>query len=88
MPFPGRVGQFFFFIGFLALVIFYASDQAHSPIYTLLCSGVLLFPLGLYMMWRYRNPPPESDRFNTLRRMRQRRLGKQQDNKKNKPQRQ
>ena len=86
MPFLGRVGQFFFFIGFLALVIFYASDQARSPIYDLLCSGALLFPLGLYMMWRYRNPPPESDRFYTLRRIRDRRLGKQQDKQKNRPQ--
>lgn len=73
MTFRGRIGQFFFFMGFLGLVIYFATNQAGMPRYTFLCSGVLLFVLGVYMMWKYRNPPTPSDRFSTLRRMRENR---------------
>lgn len=75
MHFFGRMGQFFFFIGFLGLVIFYASDQAGDPLYDLLCGSGLLLPFGLFLMWRFRKPASPSRRFNLLRRMRARRLG-------------
>lgn len=69
MTFAGRIGQFFFFIGFLGLIVFIATDQANMPRYTYLCGGVLLFVLGVYMMWKYRNPPAPSERFRTWKRL-------------------
>ncbi|MGW8249694.1 MAG: hypothetical protein ACWGO1_03560 [Anaerolineales bacterium] len=71
MTFRGRIGQFFFFMGFLGLIIFFATDQADMPRFTFLCAGVLLFVLGIYMMWKYRSPPTPSERFSTLRRLRE-----------------
>jgi len=69
MTFRGRIGQFFFFIGFVGLIIFIATDQANMPRYTYLCSGIVLFVIGIYMMWKYRNPPSPSERFRTWKRM-------------------
>lgn len=79
MTFRGRIGQFFFFMGFLGLIIYFATDQADMPRYTYLCGGLLLFVLGLFMMWRYRNPPTPSERFSTLRRLRENREIKRRD---------
>lgn len=73
MTFRGRIGQFFFFMGFLGLVIFFATEQAGIPRYTYLCAGTLLFVLGVYMMWKYRSPPTPSERFSTLRRLQENR---------------
>lgn len=64
-----RIGQFFFFLGFLCLIIFFATSQVDMPQYPYLCSGVVLFALGVYLMWTYRNPPQPSDRFSTWRKL-------------------
>lgn len=79
MTFFGRIGQFLFFIGFLGLVIFFATDQAGMPRYTFFCGGFVMFIFGVYMMWRYRNPPEPSDRFRMLRRMSENRELKRQE---------
>jgi len=79
MTFYGRIGAFFFFVGFLGLVVFCASSQAKTPIYSYLCVGSLLFFGGAYMMWKYRNPPVESDRFHTYRKMQEGRRKKRED---------
>lgn len=69
MSFYGRIGQFLFFLGFLGLIIFFASDQAGIPMYIYFCAGSLLFLAGIYLMWKYRNPFTPSERFNTIRKM-------------------
>jgi len=69
MSFYGRIGQFLFFLGFLGLIIFFASDQADMPMYIYFCAGSLLFLAGIYLMWKYRNPFTPSERFNTVRKM-------------------
>jgi hypothetical protein len=71
MTFYGRIGAFFFFIGFLALVVFFASSQARDPIYSYLCIGSLAFFGGIHMMWKYRSPPSLSDRFHSYRKYRE-----------------
>lgn len=78
MSFYARIGAFFFFLGFLALVVFCASSQADSPIYSYFCVGSVLFFGGAYMMWKFRNPPVESDRFHTYRKMSEGRRKKQE----------
>ncbi len=70
--YTGKIGQFIFFLGFLALIIFMATDQAGMPKYPLFCSGVVLVFWGIYVMWKHRQPPEPSDRFSALRKMRQR----------------
>jgi hypothetical protein len=71
MTFYGRIGQFLFFLGFLGLVIFFASNQAGIPMYIYFCGGSLLFVAGIYLMWKYRNPITPSTRFSTYRRMKE-----------------
>jgi hypothetical protein len=78
MTFFGRIGAFFFFLGFLGLAWFIISRQAEEPLYAYFCVGSLLFFGGIYMMWKYRNPPVPSDRFHTYRRVREGRRRKQE----------
>ena len=62
-----KVGQYLLVVGVLILVLFFASDQAGEPFFSLFCVGVLLIPFGIYMMFRFRNPPAPSQRFSALR---------------------
>ena len=78
MTLIGRIGQFVFFLGFLGLVIFIATDQANMPRYAFLCVGVPLLIYGGYLMWTHRNPPEPSERFSTLRKMSEGRKKKQE----------
>lgn len=68
-----KVGQYLLFVGLLILVLFFASDQAGQPFFSLFCVGILMIPLGIFMMFRFRKPPTPSDRFASLRRMQERR---------------
>jgi cadmium resistance protein CadD (predicted permease) len=81
MRFAARIGQFLFFLGVLAGIIFYITDQAGVPRYMFLLTGLILIPLGVSIMWRYRKEPEESDRFRTLRRL-QSRKGKEDNSSK------
>lgn len=65
-----RIGQFLLFFGLIALIIFFASDQAFSPAYEYLCSGLLLTGGGVLLMWRNRKPSQPSERFRGVRKMR------------------
>ena len=69
MTIASRIGQFLFFLGFLALILFFATNQVGMPKYLFLCSGSVLFFIGVYLMWTYRNPPQPSGRFSTMRKM-------------------
>jgi hypothetical protein len=64
----GRIGQFFLFIGLILLVIFFFTDQAQNPSYGYFFFGAASTFLGGYLMWRYRKPGPQADRFRSLRR--------------------
>ena len=69
MTIVALIGQFFFFLGFLALIIFFATNQVDMPNYFFLCTGTVLFFIGVYLMWTYRNPPQPSERFSTWRKV-------------------
>ena len=66
-----KVGRFFFFIGVILLVVFFAMDQAKNPAYGYFCIGVIAVILGVTLMMRGFKPPDESARFRTLRRWRE-----------------
>jgi hypothetical protein len=78
MTLASRIGQFLFFMGFLGLIIFFATNQAGMPSYLYLCAGMVLLVFGIYLMWTYRNPPQPSDRFSTLRKMQTNRASKRE----------
>jgi hypothetical protein len=72
MALASRIGAFFFFLGFLAMVIYITGFLAEDAQFIYLCSGIVLIFLGVYMFWKFRIPPPPSDRFATYRRFRDR----------------
>jgi sugar phosphate permease len=69
MSIGGRVGQFFVFVGIIILVVFFISDHVKAPNYIYFCSGFVLLVLGVYAMWRGRNPPELSGRFGMLKKV-------------------
>ncbi len=72
-----KVGQYLLVVGVLIMVLFFASDQAGQPFFSLFCVGVLLIPFSIYMMFRFRKPPAPSERFSSLRKWQQRKASKQ-----------
>jgi len=77
-----KIGRFFFFIGLILLVIFFAMDQAKHPSYGYFCVGVIVVILGGILMRRGRQPPAESMRFRTVRRWREQQRARQAEKKK------
>jgi hypothetical protein len=66
-----KIGRFFFFIGLISLVVFFAMDQAKNPNYAYFCVGVIVVFFGGFLMLRGHKPPEESMRFRTLRKWRE-----------------
>jgi hypothetical protein len=67
-----RLGQFFFFIGSILLIIFFSVDPGQNPQANLFISGIALAGFGIFLFWRGSKNPPQADRFRTLRRMKNR----------------
>jgi small neutral amino acid transporter SnatA (MarC family) len=70
-----RFGVFFLFSGILAIIFFAISIQAENPLYWMCAGGLALFLIGFAMILHFRTPPPESTRFKTYNRLRNRRPG-------------
>lgn len=68
MSYRWQIGQFLLYIGLIALILFFITDQVNQPYYLVFCFGVLIMILGGYIMWRYRSPAPSSGRFRMFRR--------------------
>ncbi len=65
----GRIGWFFFIVGSVLLLIFFASDLAKQTSYQYLCLGMLAVVFGIILWNNGREPAKPSGRFNTLRKM-------------------
>jgi hypothetical protein len=65
-----RFGHFLLVIGIFFLVLFFASDQSDNPQFGMFFGGALLSLLGGLLSWKFRSQPTPSERFRTLRRMR------------------
>jgi hypothetical protein len=76
-----KIGRFFFFIGLILLVIFFAMDQAKHPSYGYFCVGIIVVILGALLMVRGHQPPAESMRFRTVRRWREQQKARQAEKK-------
>ena len=68
--FTPRVGTFFVILGIFALIFFLASDFADQPDFDWLFAGLVLLGLGFFFR-RRATPPPASDRFSSIRKMRE-----------------
>jgi sugar phosphate permease len=77
-----KIGRFFFFIGLILLVIFFAMDQAKHPAYGYFCVGIIVVILGSVLMMRGHQPPAESMRFRTVRRWREQQKARRAEKKK------
>lgn len=77
-----KIGRFFFFIGMILLVVFFAMDQAKHPAYGYFCVGVIVVLLGGILMLRGQPPPTESMRFRTLRKWREQQRERKAERKK------
>jgi hypothetical protein len=66
-----RIGQFFLLIGVLCLALFFASDQGQALRVEFFVVGALLTGLGGYLYVRFRQAPPQADRFRFIRKSRQ-----------------
>ena len=77
-----KLGRFFFFIGLILLVVFFAIDQSENPAYGYFCVGIILVILGALWMRGGNKPPDESMRFRTLRRWREQQKQRKAERKK------
>ena len=68
MSYRWQIGQFLIYMGLIALILFFITDQVDDPYYLVFCSGVLIMILGGYIMWKSRSPAPSSGRFRMLHR--------------------
>jgi hypothetical protein len=71
-----RIGQFFFLVGLLVIFMFAASLANETPQGTYLLIGLPTTILGLFIMFKSRQPPGESQRFRRIRKMRSRKKDK------------
>jgi hypothetical protein len=67
MSLSARIGQYFFFLGLIALIIFIGTAQVDRPAYGFCCGGLVILLFGLFLLWRGRTPPKPSGRFRLLR---------------------
>jgi hypothetical protein len=66
---PVRFGSFFFFIGFILLIIFFATTQGPEPQVGLFFIGTFLVAIGFIILWKNWRRPSKADRFRMLRKM-------------------
>ncbi|HJW90364.1 MAG TPA: hypothetical protein VJ436_06960 [Anaerolineales bacterium] len=71
MSIKGKFGQFLFFLGSLALIIFFATVLNKEPLYSLLFLGLVGIVLGGILWARDGTPPQPSGRFRAIRTARQ-----------------
>ncbi len=70
MEFYRRIGQFFFFLGVILLFLFWAAlESSDEQVLPLMFCGGLSFVAGVLLYWRNRQPPGESERFRTIRKL-------------------
>ena len=64
-----RFGNFFMLVGFILLVLFFASDYLDQVNGWYLLFGLILFVFGVRLAWKGRTPPEPSQRFRTVKKI-------------------
>ena len=81
MSLTRRLGQFFFIVGLVLLIIFAATLQSGDPQFSLFLPGLFGFALGFLLIWRGREPGEPSDRFHSWRESQARRVSRKKKGK-------
>jgi uncharacterized membrane protein len=84
---PVRFGNFLFFIGFLLLIVFYATAQGPDPQLGLFFVGIILIIGGFVILWKNWRNPSRAERFRILKRMHRTPLEPQPSSEENKKRR-
>jgi hypothetical protein len=58
-----QFGYFFLYIGLIITIIAVSSFKIQAPAYGVLFLGIGITCLGFMLIWRYRLPPADSQRF-------------------------
>lgn len=70
-PLSWRLGEFFLFMGMLALFVFIIGLQAGNPSLVYCLFGMFFVIIGAFALWRGRRPEiPSDERFQAYRRLR------------------
>jgi hypothetical protein len=64
-----RVGMFFLVMGGGVFILFVASDLANKADFDFLFLAMILIAIG-WSLWRKKPPPPSSERFSYVRKLR------------------
>jgi len=64
-----QIGFFFLYIGIIITIIAITSFQIDDPVYGALMLGIGFIIFGIFLAWRYRPPPTESERFKAWKKM-------------------
>jgi multisubunit Na+/H+ antiporter MnhG subunit len=63
----GRIGQFFIFLGAIALIVFFTTGNSTTPPTMFFLVGAALLIFGIFLMWKDWKPGPQSGRFRILK---------------------
>jgi hypothetical protein len=66
----GRVGIFFVFLGLTSMWVYFATDFSKRPVFLLFIAALVMIIVGISLIRKDYSPPPPSNRFRLLRRMR------------------
>lgn len=58
------------FVGLVSMWVYFATDFSDQPVFLLFLAALVMIILGIAMIRKDYTPPPPSDRFRLLRRMR------------------
>jgi hypothetical protein len=64
-----QIGLFFLYIGIIITIIAVTSFQIEDPVYGALMLGIGISIFGIFLAWRYRPAPSESERFKAWKKM-------------------
>jgi len=66
-----QIGLFFLFLGLIVSIVAVASFQAKPPSASACLLSIILVGIGFVLVWRNRVDAPASERFKTLKKMRE-----------------
>ncbi len=66
-----QIGLFLLYVGVIISIIAVASFQVKTPSAPACIIGLILVGFGLFLIWRNRTETPASERFKTLKKMKE-----------------
>lgn len=63
------IGKFFLFLGTVVMIIYFSTDFAGAPVFSLFFLSIFFILLGIHLIRKNRPPPQDSQRFSLVRRL-------------------